>query len=270
MSDPRDRSADAGFDASALRGLPLIEAIEVHAELGSTNDRAKELAPSAAKLPLLVVADRQTAGRGRGGHRWHTSDGALTFSLLIDPTNHELSLGKQGLLSLATGIAVIDAVQRTTGLAAGLKWPNDVLLENKKLAGTLIEAPRPDRLVIGVGVNVNNRLDEAPADVAARAISLVEAVGQEVSRPRLLEAFLHAFSMRLNQLASAEADLLQSVRGACILTGQLVTLTDGDRTTAGTCRGIADDGALRIETSEGVQACRAGSVIRSENHPRLP
>ncbi len=253
------------FDAAAIVAIPLVERAEVHAELGSTNDRAKELARdpavAAERLPRLIVADRQTAGRGRGGKQWHASDGALTFSLLIDPAAHGLSLDRQGLLAIATAVAVIEAIRTTTGLSAGLKWPNDVLLGGpdgvaKKVAGILIEAPRSDRWVVGVGINVNNSFEEATAEVAARATSLRQATGNKTVRQAVLEAFLGDFTTRL---ANPSA-VIEAARKACVLTGHRVTLADGDRTTIGTCRGIADDGALLIRTREEVLECRAGTV----------
>lgn len=244
------------FDAEALQASPLVSGVEIHHELGSSNDRAKQLATSAVELPQLIIADHQTAGRGRGDHHWWSSAGALTYSLLINPATYGISSASQGLLSIATAVAVIDAVQATTRLRAALKWPNDVLLEGKKLAGILLEAPRPDRLVIGIGMNVNNRFDDAPEAIAAQAISLCEATGAEFGRQAVLEAFLSAFSKRLRNLEST----LAAAREACVLTGRTVTHVDGERTTAGVCQGLGEDGALLVATGEGLLKCRSGSI----------
>lgn len=245
------------WDTTALRASPLVGTLEAHVELGSTSDRAKELSSSTPVLPALVLAERQTAGRGRGGNRWWASEGALTLSLLIKPAQHGLAVGRQGLISLATAVAVIDAVRRTTDLKAGYKWPNDVLLDGRKLAGVLLEAPRPDRLVVGVGINVENRFDEAPEEVQARATSLADT---GVSRQQVLEAFLQAFHQRLAQLASGDAGPIDAARAACVLTGTEVAIRDGDRLLAGVCRGLADDGALLLDGADGLERLVSGSV----------
>lgn len=247
------------WDAAALRAARLVATLEVHEELGSTNDRAKQLAAAETPLPALVLTDRQTAGRGRGDHRWWAGDGALTFSLLIDPASHGIAVAQLGLLSLTTAVAVIDAVRQTAGLDGGYKWPNDVLLGGKKLAGILIESPRPGRLVIGVGINVENRFDEAPAEVRSRATSLAET---ETTRQQVLEVFLDAYSKRLTQLASADAGPIQLARSHCELTGKQAKLRDGDRIAEGLCRGLADDGALLLDGADGLEKFYAGTIER--------
>lgn len=246
------------LDEASLRDVAFLRTVEVHQELGSTNDRARELIAGDAALPALVVADRQTAGRGRGANRWWTTDGALTFSVAIDAAERGLTIEQNGLVSLATAVAVVDAVCETTGLAAGIKWPNDVYLNDKKLAGILIESPRPGRLVIGVGINVANRFDEAPDDVRARATSLLEHA--TTKRQAVLVAFLEALDRRLTQIAAGEASLVEAARAACVLIGRIVTLRDGKRFTTGECIGVADDGALRLKTDGVVTSFYAGTI----------
>ncbi|TWT95928.1 Bifunctional ligase/repressor BirA [Botrimarina colliarenosi] len=248
------------LDESALRDSPFCQTVEIHAELGSTNDRARELIATEATLPALIVADRQTAGRGRGANRWWASDGALTFSIALDAAARGLTTAQHGLLSLATAVAIVEAVRTTTGRAAGVKWPNDVLLAGRKLAGVLIESPRPGRLVIGVGVNVANRFDGAPDDVRARATSLA---GSGTTRQAVLAAFLSAFDARLTQLAAGDPQLIDAARAACVLKGEIVTLRDGERETTGACRGLAEDGALLIESDAKVASYYAGVIARS-------
>jgi BirA family biotin operon repressor/biotin-[acetyl-CoA-carboxylase] ligase len=252
------------FDEAALRNGAFLRTVEVHQELGSTNDRARELIVGDAALPAFVVAERQTAGRGRGANRWWTTDGALTFSVAIDAAQLGLSLEQNGLVSLATAVAIIDAVRETTGLAAGVKWPNDVYLAGKKLAGILIESPRPGRLVIGVGINVANRFDEAPDEVRARATSLVEHA--PTKRQAVLVAFLIALDERFIQIATSDSSLIKAARAACVLTGKIVSLRDGERTMTGECTGVADDGALRLKTDGVVTSYNAGTIERVEEN----
>jgi BirA family biotin operon repressor/biotin-[acetyl-CoA-carboxylase] ligase len=246
------------LDAAALSGCPFARTIEISAELGSTNDRARELIAGEAPLPALVVAERQTAGRGRGANRWWTTDGALTFSVAIDAAERGLAIEQNGLVSLATAVAIVDAVRETTGLTTGVKWPNDVYLNDKKLAGILIESPRPGRLVIGVGINLANRFDDAPDEVRARATSLVEHA--TAKRQAVLVAFLGALDLRVAQIAAGDASLIEAARAACVLTGKLVSLRDGERVSTGKCIGLADDGALQVQTDSGVRSFYAGTI----------
>lgn len=249
------------FNAESLQEAALVERVEVHQELGSTSDRAKELGCEEAFAPTLVVTDRQTAGRGRGANRWHAGEGALTFSLLIRPADLGLVTEQQGLISIATAVALIDAARAAHGLDGRFKWPNDVWLNGKKLAGILLEAPRPGSLVIGVGVNANNRFDAAPVEIQAKAISLSEAASAEIDRQSLLLAFLAALNRRLGQLASNDLSPLDAARAACLLADKRVTLLVGERATTGLCRGLAGDGALLIESVNAVVPHYAGSII---------
>lgn len=243
------------FDAEALRQCPLTETLEIHETIGSTNDRAKELVAAGAKLPALVLAENQTAGRGRGDHRWWASNGALTFSLALETTT---AYAKQGLLALAAGLGVTDAVKATCHEAPQLKWPNDVLLQAKKLAGVLIESPRPGSLVVGVGVNVENRLDGAPAEIQQRACSLVDH--GKATRQALLQAFLAAFNQRLSELESSDPQLLAAARSADALRGKSIEVLDGNQTYRGIGAGFADDGALLVQQGSTTIRVQAGSV----------
>jgi BirA family biotin operon repressor/biotin-[acetyl-CoA-carboxylase] ligase len=248
------------FDEVSLRGNAFLRTVEVHAELGSTNDRARELIAGDAALPALVVAERQTAGRGRGANRWWSTDGALTFSIAINAAERGLTIEQNGLVSLATAVAIVDSIRETTGLIAGVKWPNDVYLDDKKLAGILIESPRPGRLVIGVGINVTNSFDDAPTEVRDRATSLVEYAPAKWQA--VLVAFLGAINLRLTQIVAGDPSLIDAARVACVLTGKIVTLRDGERITIGECIGVADDGALRLKTDGVETSYYAGTIER--------
>lgn len=248
------------LDAESLRRGPLAATVELHRTLGSTNDRARELFELGAPLPALIVADEQTAGRGRGGNRWWSPPGALTFSVAIDAEAARLAFERFGFVSIAAAVAVIDAVRQATGLAAGLKWPNDVHLDGRKLAGVLIESPSRERLVVGVGVNVENRFGEAPPDVRARATALVEHAS--ASRQQVLAAFLVALDQRLTQVAAGDPSPLEAARRACVLTGKTVTLRNGERTITGACLGLADEGALQLRVDGVVKTCCAGTIER--------
>jgi biotin-(acetyl-CoA carboxylase) ligase len=148
------------FDLARLSASGLVAGIDFHESLGSTSDRALGLAAEGAiALPHLVLAQRQTAGRGRGANRWWAADGALTFSLVLAAPPDRLPPDRWPQVALVAGLAVCDAL-RSLAPAAELrvKWPNDVFLAGRKVCGILSESVPGwrDRLVVGIGVNVNN------------------------------------------------------------------------------------------------------------------
>lgn len=141
----------------------------------STNARARELAVAGAPGGTIVTADEQSAGRGRRGRRWSAPAGkALLYSAIVRPLDIE-----HGLLPLAAGLAVCEAIESVADARCALKWPNDVWIEGKKVAGVLIEARPPDFAVIGIGVNVSVEPDELPPGLRRPATSVGGGVGVE-------------------------------------------------------------------------------------------
>jgi BirA family biotin operon repressor/biotin-[acetyl-CoA-carboxylase] ligase len=240
----------------------FVAEAEVHAELASTNDRALRLANTAAQLPRLIVALRQTAGRGRGANRWWAGDGALTFSLLLDAAR--LPLERWPQISLTAGGAVCAALTAFLPTAdVRLKWPNDVYVDGRKACGILVEvppAPATGRIVIGIGLNVNNSLDEAPPDVRARATSLIDVTGTTHDMTDVLIAILQRLDADLAALGVSDTGLPARWRRLCLLSGRSVALHDGTRSIAGTCLGIDDDGALLLQTEAGPRRFFGGVV----------
>ena len=252
------------YDEPELLATPLLASVELHAELPSTNDRAKQLAAGSALLPCLIVAEQQTAGRGRGSNQWWSSGGSLTFSLLLAPSQHGLTAQHYGGLSLATAAALCDTVASTTGAQALVKWPNDVLIGPKKIAGVLLESPAPDRMVIGVGLNVNNHLADAPAEVRGRATSLLEASGEKLDPQAVLVGFLDHLEQRIKQLADSAASLQDDWRRLSALSGKAVTIESAQATHSGRCAGIGPQGELLLETDDGLLSIVSGTVIEYE------
>jgi BirA family biotin operon repressor/biotin-[acetyl-CoA-carboxylase] ligase len=194
---------------SRITESTFIATAQHHAQIASTNDRALEVAAARdgspvgqLRLPLLVTADRQTAGRGRGTKQWWNAPDSLAFSVLLDPRAMGLDPKRQSAaISTAAGLAVVDALRRQVPEIAERvrpKWPNDVLGDGRKLAGVLIEVPRADRLVIGIGVNVNAHAADAPADLAERITTVRDMCGQPVDREQLLIAILQSLETLLD------------------------------------------------------------------------
>jgi BirA family biotin operon repressor/biotin-[acetyl-CoA-carboxylase] ligase len=261
------------LDLVRVKNSPFVAEVEWHATIPSTNDRALELAPrEALPTPFLIACGEQTAGRGRGSNRWWSGPGALLFSLVLDPGQ----VGSAGLrtdhwprVALTAGVALCEALGALAPhLSGGLKWPNDVLLAGKKLAGILVEIPptrppAPRRLVLGMGINVNNSLAEAPADVRAVGTALCDASGLEFDPTEVLIAWLDRFAGNLGRLAADDPALPLGWQSRCVLSGRTIELLAGDRLVRGTCRGIDTDGALLLETAAGPERLYAGVLVRA-------
>lgn len=218
-------------------------------------DEAAALANAGAAHGVVVAAKRQTAGRGRRGASWESpAEAGLYFSFIARP-----SLASLPLLTLAAGVAVREGVARATGLHADLKWPNDLFVGKRKLAGILAEGlaiGAPGQAVI-IGAGVNLRPAAYPPDVAARATSIEGELGRPADRDALLAAILDALSQRLATLDQSAGDILQAWRAASpSAVGTRVEWNGHHGVTAG----IDDTGALLVKTPAGIQRLIAGEL----------
>ncbi len=265
--------SDAYLDANAIRAETFVRYVEIHETLGSTNNRAIELARDVTlELPALIAARHQTAGRGRGANKWSSSEGSLTFSLLLEPAQHEIPTTKWPQLALTTAVAIVDALtpelnpQSLARLA--IKWPNDIMLNDAKLCGILTEspggpAPAKDRLIIGIGININNSFCDPPpaARGLAPPISLTDTTGHTHDLQQILRNVLNSIHNRIVQLAHNDPQLFTTLQSLCWLTEKTVEVSqDHNRQIRGQCLGIDHDGALLIEDSFRTHQIRSGSV----------
>jgi BirA family biotin operon repressor/biotin-[acetyl-CoA-carboxylase] ligase len=224
-------------------------------------DVASKLAHEGAAHGVVIVADEQTAGRGRRGTTWVSPPGAgLYFSFIARPGRAtEGAASTLPLLTLAAGVGVRDGIKIATGLAADLKWPNDVIVDRRKLAGILAEGVAigsPDQaVVIGVGVNVQPAA--YPPEIAARATSLEGELGKAVERDTVLTEILIALGDRLATLERRPGDILQAWRAASPNAIGTRVEWDGKH---GTTAGIDDGGALLVKTAAGVERIIAGEL----------
>ena len=282
MQTPPAELESASF-AQRLRTRTFVRHLDYHAELPSTNTHALALAAQGrVPLPALVIAGRQTAGRGRGGHNWQSAAGSLTVSLILDapiaPSNPIATGNPAGLgplVALAAGLALRDAAAVVVpGQVLRVKWPNDVYLcsstrGNCKLAGILTETTTGGAtagpIVVGVGLNVNNSLAVAPTDVRLRAISLAEALGAPVDVAALLLDFLVRFEHELRAFAAAGGVPPERWQPVCLLCGQIVRLNTPCGPQTGRCLGVASDGALLLETRTGLLRCYSGEAVMLES-----
>jgi BirA family transcriptional regulator, biotin operon repressor / biotin---[acetyl-CoA-carboxylase] ligase len=220
--------------------------------LDSTNDLAKALAAQGAPEGTVVVAEAQTGGRGRLGREWDSPPGVgLYVSLVLRPMLPPMELPQ---ITLTTAVAVVRAVCRVAGLAPGIKWPNDLLLNGKKLGGILTEmeteSDRIRHVVVGLGLNVNN--PGFPFDLAATATSLALAAGRMFPRVHLLQAWLEEFEALYGRfLNRGFAEILEEWKGFALTLGKMVTVRQGPREISGQALDVAPDGALLLRTNNG-------------------
>lgn len=252
------------LDVERLSASSTLVTIEYYPTLGSTQDRGHEIARTSAtdQLPALIVADEQTAGRGRGANRWWTGGGSLALSLVFDPARWNLPTQPVPERSLAVGVAIVDTLRPLVAEPSlGLHWPNDVFVAGKKIAGILIDVVPGGRHVVGIGLNVNNPLAGAPDEVRARATSLCELAGHNFDRTQVLLSLVENIERCLRQSGSEPELLGERFNALCLQRGQELTIEVGGERTSGLCGGIAPDGALLLETDTGWQRFYSGVLI---------
>ena len=244
---------------SLVDGPSIVTAVQWHERCDSTNAEALAAAATGASEGLLVLADEQTAGRGRHGRTWAAPAGSsLLLSLVVRPVVPPASVS---LLPLLTGMVLAETVARHLPDAqVGLKWPNDLLVDGRKAAGILVEGAG-GAAVVGVGVNVDWRGLERPVE-AAEAVSLAEAAGAPVDRWRLLAGFLGVFSRRYDQWQELPAAFLDGYRQRCDTLGRRVLVTRPDAPVLeGEAVAVDRSGALQIRRDDGATvAVNAGDV----------
>jgi len=233
--------------------------------LPSTNTELSRLASEGAEEGVSVVADEQTAGRGRLQRAWSSPKGAgLYFSILLRP---KIATNYWPLITMMAAVAVYDALGDARRLKDNIKWPNDLLSGERKICGILaeaIETPSGRAVIVGIGINLTG--DAYPAELAAVATSVSEATGRPADREVLLTSLLrwltHWYSL-LNESAGPESIVKAWTNRSSYAFGRVVHVSNGDEAWQGTTGGIERDGALRLRTAKDeTKLIRAGDVYR--------
>lgn len=251
------------IDPEVVCQQTFIQKVTWFSEIDSTNTLALSQLETFDCLPILIGADKQTGGRGRGQNSWYAGSGGLTFSVILRPVDFQLEHRHWPLMSLFVGLAIREAIsQFVTREPVSLKWPNDIYLGERKVCGVLIEsAPQHrDMVVIGIGLNVNNSFDGAPDDIRCRAVSMSGVEIQLFNRQLVLVEVLKSLEEVLQTAANSVADLLTEWRSHCFLTGRRIKVDEIHRTVTGNCLGIDQEGALLLQTDEKIERLFAGSV----------
>jgi len=245
----------ASDSSSLLVWNPLLLA-----ETSSTNDVAREQGRKGVKAGFVVAASRQTKGRGRLGRQWESPPkGGLYVSILLRP---DLAMTEAGRLTILSSVAAADAVETVAGFRPRIKWPNDLLVEGRKLAGLLIET-EPEGLrmrfaVVGIGINVGQEEEDFSPEVRGLATSMGLVTGEKFRRADVLVALLKAFERRL---AAPFEDVRQAWEESSLTLGQRVTLTTSRGIKKGQAVGLDESGALLLRGESGeVETVTAGDM----------
>ncbi len=235
-----------------------VPMLEIHERIGSTNDRVRDLSEKGCPPFTVVLAEGQTAGRGRSGSVWHDSAGqSLLLSILL-PRSGPVPLH----LPLLVGLAGARAVERAAvSLSVRVQWPNDLMVDGRKVGGILCEGTRGG-VVAGVGINVHQRPEDFPEDLRDRALSLETAADTEVSRATLAGALVEELRGLLNgpSVSSLSGGVLVELQARDALAGRIVETAQEGR---GMARGIAPDGSLVLERADGSRARVVAGRVRT-------
>ncbi len=252
------------LDTEALRSL-IQQAFpdwEFHyfPRLGSTNALAWELATDDCPSSALIITDEQTQGRGRGGNRWLSQPGqGLTCSIF---QRCDLAVGDSGLLPLRAGIAVAHTLSEY-GLAPALKWPNDILVNDHKIAGILCESrisqERITALVTGIGLNINDDISQYPEPIRSQSTSLLNETGRRNSRENLCVRLMKNYQAGESM---GNSEIISTWRQLAAWQEKKVTLMTDNNQITGKFVGINQAGAARIEVDRTIKIINSGQMQR--------
>jgi BirA family biotin operon repressor/biotin-[acetyl-CoA-carboxylase] ligase len=248
--------------SASVAHVAFVRRIVVCGTTGSTNDEARRLAGEGAEEGTVVIAERQTAGRGRLGHAWDSPDGlGLYLSLVLRPTE---SADRIGRYTIAAAVAVGTACRAFAGERVVLKWPNDVHAGGRKLAGILAELrqkPRGAELVLGIGLNVGQCEADFPAELSARATSLrMLGAGVGIDREAAAASVLESLAGTIGELRAGGWPEVAArfLRYAPDATGRPARVGSG---AVGVTDGLDDSGALRVRTAGGIVLAHATESV---------
>ncbi|MFH2054467.1 MAG: biotin--[acetyl-CoA-carboxylase] ligase [bacterium] len=250
-----------------LKTEKLGRVLHQYGDIGSTNIRAAELAESGAPEGTLVLADRQLHGKGRLSRNWHSPSGVGIYqSLVLRP---KMSAAAASGISLVAALALVETIENLYSLQASIKWPNDILLDGRKLAGILTEltsdGDRVRHIILGIGINCNQT--KFPAEIAGLATSLRLALGHAIVRVELLCGFLHTFENLYQQMQQAGLiALLPQIKAHSAVLGKRISFRSQAQARSGIAVDIDPSGMLIVESGGAQITLAAGEITLEDNY----
>ncbi len=223
-------------------------------EIDSTNNYAKKMANDGCPHGTVIVAERQTFGRGRVGKQWQSDNSSgLWFSIVVRP---DLEPERIQIITLAASVAVVEGIRKELGINCGIKWPNDIILDSSKLGGILTElSAEPGHVnyvVVGIGINVNQSLSDFDTDLQNKATSIYINTGKQYSRVRLLGSILSSFEEIYRMFLEGRAEeIIERWSRYSVTIGKEVKIVSKDTEYIGTAQSIASDGKLVVKCKDG-------------------
>lgn len=268
------------INVERLQAATGLATVECHDRLSSTMDRGRELAASTSGLPALIMATRQHAGRGRRGAAWWQPPGSLAMTLVLDARKTiEHAGGPLPLWAPACGLAVAEAIETVCPtVRPQVRWPNDVEVGGRKLAGVLVEATTSHHVLIGVGINTTGSAAAAPVRLRERLTTLPDAGGRSILPEELLEAVVPRLVATITAAGTVagRVEIVHRYQAFCSLTNHPVTLFDvlaeqlgrpagtpahlRAARLSGRCGGVDESGRLLVDSAAGRLAIIAGSL----------
>ncbi|MCD7782275.1 MAG: biotin--[acetyl-CoA-carboxylase] ligase [Methanosphaera sp.] len=238
--------------------------IHFYDELESTNDTAKEFVKEGAKEGTIVIATKQTAGRTRKYDDWVSPEGGIYITIILRP---DISLIQASKLTIVTGVAIAKTLHDSFGINVGIKWPNDLLIGNKKICGILTEAvtdyDKLDAVLVGVGIDVNIDKEDIPDSIKDIATSVKEELNREYNRAEIVRVFFKEFEDLYEKFKNGEFKYIVSEwRRLSATTGNRIKVYKNGKAKYADAVGIDNKGALIIETDDGkLEKVTSGEVI---------
>ena len=245
-----------------LKTRVIGKAIHLLSEVASTNTLAMEMAASGTPEGTVVISETQTGGKGRLGRKWISPKGNLYLSVVLRPN---VPMHKAPLITLMGAVAVASTIRTTCGLAAGIKWPNDILISGKKVGGLLTEmSAEQDRIrhiVLGIGVDVNMEMGELSLEVRSLATTLSAEAGTKINRTALLQQLLRDLESWYQKFLKNDADILEEWKQLNLTIGSRVTVSGAGESLEGLAQGVDNEGRLIVRLDDGtIRTVAAGDV----------
>jgi len=244
--------------------LPGVNGIEVLDSTESTHDAMREMALNGAEDFSFVVAEHQESGRGRAGRAWNNQNRHdLLVSLVVRPS---IPVASYPSLTFHLGLALVDALENLCPGKMQLKWPNDILLDGKKVAGLLAESSlptdgNPGFAILSFGLNVNSSVDKMPEELQSQATTMLENIGEPVNRTRLLIRIIEAISRHRTDMESGTVPV-ETWNAKAAWIGADVKLQQDQETVKGKMLGINSEGALLLHIDGHTKTIRHGDLFR--------
>jgi BirA family biotin operon repressor/biotin-[acetyl-CoA-carboxylase] ligase len=231
-------------------------------EVASTNTLTMEMAAEGTPEGTVVIAEKQTNGKGRLGRKWISPKGNLYLSVVLRPN---IPMHKAPLITLTGAVAVASAIRTSCGLKAGIKWPNDILISGKKVSGLLTEmSAEQDRIrhiVLGIGVDVNMEMGELPPEVRRLTTTLAAEAGAKVNRLALLRQVLRDLERWYQKFLNNDIDVLEEWKKLNVTVGNRITVSGAGEALDGLAQGVDRDGRLILRLDDGtIRTVAAGDV----------